>query len=368
MIKILIVTDSFYPEQSPRSFRVTELAKEFFRQGNEVTVMAPYRSGIEKFLEDYPLQYKSLGVLKWKIFNFENPGVLGKLYNRAVNRILPFFFEYPKIELFFKVRRALKNEKNKYDLLISVAVPYPIHWGVAGAWNKESRMAKIWVADCGDPYFLQENDSFRPPFYFKYIEKWFMRKADYISIPVESARRAYFKEFHHKIRIIPQGFKFEDVQKRKKISDGVIRFAYGGGFIPGRRDPRELLNFLIQLSSDYTFEFHIFTPTRHLVDSYASRDKRIIVYDPVERLKFLKIISQFEFVVNFSNKGAAQVPSKLIDYAILDLPILNIETGNLDTRNVLAFLSGDYSNRYIVENPDQYKIENVAKKFLILVN
>ena len=364
--KILIITHGFYPELSPRSFRATELAKEFYRQGHEVTVMAPYRKDMKPLLREYPFEFKSLGVLMWKIFNFKNWGLAGRLYNKAVNRLLPLLFEYPMIELFFKVRKALKNEKKKYDLLISVAVPYPIHWGVASIWSKKSKIADVWVADCGDPYSLQENDTFRPPFYFRFVEKLFMRKANYISIPVKTALRAYFPEFHQKIKIIPQGFKFEDVKKKTTIKDGIIRFGYGGGFIPGRRDPREFLDFLVQLPLEVRFEFHIFTSSNFMVEPYSNKDSRIKLHKPVQRLELLEVLSQFQFVINFSNKGAAQQPSKLIDYAILGLPILNINSGKLDHKNILAFLNGDYTGRYVIENPDQYRIENVCQKFLDL--
>ena len=42
-MKILIITQAFYPGISPRSFRATELAKELARQGDDVTVYAELR-------------------------------------------------------------------------------------------------------------------------------------------------------------------------------------------------------------------------------------------------------------------------------------------------------------------------------------
>ena len=39
--RILIVSRSFYPDNSPRAFRTTELSKEFARQGHHVTVITP---------------------------------------------------------------------------------------------------------------------------------------------------------------------------------------------------------------------------------------------------------------------------------------------------------------------------------------
>jgi hypothetical protein len=368
--KILIITHGFYPAQSPRSFRATELAKEFCRQNHQVTVMAPYRSGMDAFLKDYPIVFKNLGPLKWKIYNFRGLGVIGRLYNKAVNRLLPLLFEYPRMELFFKVRKLLKKETMKYDMLISIAVPYPIHWGVASTWSKKKKyknIAQIWVADCGDPYSLQENDTFQPPFYFRWVEKWFMRKVDYVSVPTVNSFKGYFPEFHHKLRVIPQGFRFEDITKKPTITDGIVRFGYGGGFIRGRRDPREFLDFLCSLPPELKFEFHVFTSQEDFIIPYAKSDNRIIVHNLVSRNILLEIFSSFQFVVNFSNKGTSQTPSKLIDYAIINKPVLNIDTGKLDKELVMSFLSGDYSRQLTIENIDQYRIENVVSKFLNLL-
>ena len=368
--KIIIVTHAFYPEQSPRAFRATELAKEFCRQNHCVTLMAPHRDGIDDLLREFPISYKSLGTLSWRIFNFQGLGVFGRLYNKLMNRFMPLFLEYPGMELFFKVRRALRVEREKYDLLISVAVPYPIHWGVAAVWQKGfNNPAKHWVADCGDPYCFQENDTFRPPFYFRWVEKWFMRKADFITVPTYDSKSGYFPEFYDKIRVIPQGFRFEDIVIRETILDGIVRFGYGGVFIPGRRDPKTFIEFLLELPQELRFEFHIYTSSPQFVTPYLQGDSRIIVHSQVTREQLLETFSAFNFVVNFANVGNTQTPSKLIDYAIIDKPILHIESnGELDEQQILNFLFGNYNGRLVVQGLEKYKIQNVCSSFLSLGN
>jgi hypothetical protein len=365
---ILIVTHGFFPEQSPRSFRATELAKEFCRQGHKVTVVAPERQGMRTLLKDYPIELISMGKLSWKIPNLKSFGRVGQLYNKTVNRLLPLMLEYPGLELCFKVKKTLSELKDrKFDILISIAVPYPIHWGVAASWKSGgNNIANSWIADCGDPYCLQENDTFRPPFYFHWVEKWFMRKADFITVPTDTSYGGYFKEFHPKIRVIPQGFRFEDVEKKPVVQDGILRFGYGGAFIQGRRDPREFLAFLTSLSPEVRFEFHIYTKQRHLVEPFALKDNRIILHEPVSRTALLTMLSGFQFVVNFANRGTAQTPSKLIDYAIINKPILQIETGNLKEGDIQAFLQGDYSSSLPIDNPSRYRIHNVVSQFLEL--
>ncbi len=38
-LRLLLVSNAFYPEISPRSYRATELAREFCRQGHDVVVV-----------------------------------------------------------------------------------------------------------------------------------------------------------------------------------------------------------------------------------------------------------------------------------------------------------------------------------------
>ena len=253
-------------------------------------------------------------------------------------------------------------------MLISIAVPYPIHWGVAAVWKKKGNIAKTWIADCGDPFMGQENDTFKKPFYFKYIEKWFCRKADYLTVPTSGSIKGYYKEFHPKIRVIPQGFRFEDFSATKTYEQNNCPcFAYAGMFIPGRRDPRQMLEYLLSLTTE--FKFYIYTSTPELVKPYIEKsNEKIVLLPPIPRDALLIELSKMDFVVNFENIGNKQTPSKLIDYTIIKKPILSLKSNELNTTAVNQFLAGNYIQQLKVENPNQYRIENVAKLFLKLLN
>lgn len=369
MKSILIISRSFYPQNSPRSFRTTELAKEFARQGHAVTVLTPKRSEHEAFEKEHKLMIQDLGQPMWKDIKLTGKGAT-LLLKRGVRRILQLALDYPSLEFYFKVKNALKKkkeDKENYDLLISIAVPYPIHWGVAAVWKNNDNIAKIWVADCGDPFMGQENDTFKSAFYFKYVEKWFCRKADYLTIPVATAMPAYYPEFHHKIKIISQGFNFDEIELAPYTQNEIPHFAYAGGLIPGRRDPKEFLEFLVNYTKPY--KFHIYTNQVGLVQSYADRSKgRIEIKAYLPRKELLFELSKLEFVVNFENAGQKQIPSKIIDYVIIKKPILSINSFNFNKQSVEEFLSGNYKNGLIIDNPEQYRIENVAKEFLDLIN
>jgi glycosyltransferase involved in cell wall biosynthesis len=361
--KILLVSNGFYPENSPRSFRATELAKELVRQGNQVTVITHPRQGVETFCEQNGIAFKSLGNLTWAEPKAKGTGII-RLFWRVIVRMSLLLFEYPKIQLVFLVKKALKYETG-YDVLISIAVPYPIHWGVASIWSK--KIAKVWIADCGDPYMGQENDTFKPAFYFKWVEKWF-KKTDYLTVPTEKSVAGYYPEFHSKIKVIPQGFRFEDVQLFTGEKDNSkIVFGYAGMFIPGRRDPSEFLEFINTVESDKPFEFHIYTTTPQFVQPYIKNNGRVILKELVPRDKLLFELSKMDFMVNFENVGNTQTPSKLIDYLIIEKPVLSIKYGDLNKQAVHQFLKADYTQKMLLPDRELYRIENVASKFTALI-
>lgn len=351
---------------SPRSFRTTELAKEFARQGHDVTVLTPKTSEHISFEKENNIIIKDLGQQTWRPIELKGKG-LTLLIRRAIRRFTKLLFEYPEVELMGTVKRALEKE-NGYDMLISIAVPYTIHWGVARVWkhNGKNNPAKVWIADCGDPYMGKENDSFKVPFYFKYVEKWFFRKTDYVTVPTEGSKDGYYKEFHSKIRVIPQGFRFDEIKmKDQHTEEDKVKFAYAGAFMPGRRDPKEFCDYLLQ--KDKNYEFHIYTQHVELVKKYEKLSGgRIIIKDIIPRHELLNALGEMNFVVNFENAGNKQTPSKLIDYALIQKPILSIKTGAFDSAIVDEFLNENYVHTYRVENIERYKIENVVEAFLNL--
>jgi hypothetical protein len=360
-----MASSAFFPENSPRSFRATELACEFTRQGHFVKVITLNRGeATRKFCSANSIELQYLSQRKLKPVP-SPPGFLN-LFFRALNRLLLLLFEYPDIELVFKYKSALRRESG-YDLLISFSVPYPVHWGSAWARKSNHRIADIWVADCGDPYVGDQCDSFRKLFYFDNVEKATFRKADYISIPIETARSAYFEEFHKKIVIIPQGMNFTEltVSRPEYVPNKVVTFGYAGSFIPGKRDPRRFLEYLLSLKLDY--RFYIFTMMGSLISELAERSGgRIVIFAYVPREELIRRMAVMDFLVNFENSTPTQAPSKLIDYYVTGRPVLSVSSFDINTDAVNRFLERNYQSQLLMTDYDIYKIENVAASFLTL--
>jgi hypothetical protein len=360
MMNILLVSSAFYPEISPRSFRATELAKEFARQGESVTVCTRDRNfNYEAFLKDYPIELKTWSKRKYPVVPELNTQPFS-IISRFLRRFLGMFFEYPDIEELFKVRRKLRSEFG-YDLMISFAVPYPVHWGVSFARKKHHHIAKTWVADCGDPYMGDVLDSFRKLFYFKYLEKRFCRRCDYLSIPVESARKAYYPEFHEKIRVIPQGFDFDLNRNRSAPENNTVKFAYAGTFLQGIRDPRPMLGYLS--TQDLDFEFYLFTNRPEFLEDFRDKlDGKLIVSQYIPRDELMSKLEGMDFLVNFDNNTELNIPSKLIDYIILNRPVLNI-TNDFDSSIVKEFLGRNYQRKMDLPEYEKFHIRNVSGEF-----
>ncbi|MDH3752104.1 MAG: hypothetical protein OEU40_16095, partial [Gammaproteobacteria bacterium] len=78
-------------------------------------------------------------------------------------------------------------------------------------------------------------------------------------------------------------------------------------------------------------------------------------------------MARMDFLVNFENVGSTQTPSKLIDYWLCGRPTLSLRSFELDTSLVDQFLERDYRNAFLIDQPEQYRIENVVDRFVALV-
>ncbi len=368
--KILIVGRTFFPEQSPRSFRTTELAKELARQGHHVDVVLPQgmQSKIEQSFENkFGINFLYYGPLSWKPFKKSENKFIGD-WPRKLGRLLFLLFEYPNIEIYFKLPQKLKSLKG-YDLLISIAVPHENHWAVAKVRSKSNQIAKTWIADCGDPFMANVLETIAPPFYFGALENGFLAKADFVTVPTQNSIAAYNEEYHDKFRVIPQGFNFDDVKTVEiKPEHPVPTFAYAGSVSPtGIRSLHQVIALLKKL--DQPFVFHVYGANAKAVLTAVAKgyEDKIILHNGIPRPELLYKLSAMDFLVNLDNGTHLNTPSKLIDYALAKRPILNINPITPEPEKLTSFLKGDYSDAVVVKDLENYNIANVASKFLNLV-
>lgn len=367
---VVVISYSTYPRNNPRSLRTDELVKELSRKGHNVTLYVLTGTyNYRPYEEATGVTVKSLGDTIF--FDFDPLKGESLTYpSKVIRKLFKRYSEYPFITLVKNTYQALHQEDN-IDLLITIAFPYPLHWGTAlfRTLHADKLKNTIWVADCGDPYMGNALALSSRPFYFKYVEKWFCKEADFITIPVETAKQAYYPEFHDKIRVIPQGFNFDTIEITNSYKKNPYpTFIYAGNFYLNFRDPSPLLDYLANI--DIEFKFIVYTKTPEFLEEYKNKlGSKLIIKDFIPRENLIYEMSKADFLINLENPSNVQSPSKLIDYALSKRPILSLNTNeSLDIELVNQFLNYDYTNQRILEDIDQYDIKKVADKFVSLLD
>ena len=364
-MNVLILSGCYYPDLSPRSFRTTELSRELVRQGHKVRVYIPYtQNDYTDEADRYGVDVRHFTKNRLRRLKTMYP-FWGKLLHK-INKLMELFMEFPDIELSFKVKAALTNEYPT-DLLISIATPYPIHWGTASYIYKNPNFCKKWIADCGDPYMGATLDTYKKPFYFKYLEKKFCRTVDFLTVPTSGAIEGYYSEFRNKIRVIPQGFRLDCIRLCLEQSNHAFpTFAYAGAVSLGVRNPSSFIDYLIE--KNHHFKFVVYTCQPELLLPYKDRlGDSLEIRDYVEREILLFELSKMDFLLNMDNNTIRQTPSKLIDYAIVGKPVLNINVNKLNIDVIEEFMKGNYSHALQLPDKNEFNIVNVVKKITDLV-
>ena len=359
--KILIISRTILPNLAPRAHRATELAKELARQGHEVTLAAVLgKYDYSEFQKETGIRICNLGMSKFEWNNSDTEQKSISLWRKGVVFLLRRWLAFPDILVGKHTARFLKK-CGHYDRLITIAIPYPIHWGATYAKRHYNHLKDtVWVSDCGDPFM--GNPIGGHPFYFKWVEKWWCRTTDYIVIPTELAINGYYPEFRDKIRVIPQGFVFDDSLVAPYKKNEVPTFAYSGMVYPQKRDPRKFLDYLVNKGGD--FKFVVYTNKITLFEPYLELLKnKIEIRDYVPHDQLIHELSMMDFVINISNESNVQVPSKLIDYYLTHRPILEITSAFKEARTFEEFCNEDYHGQVIIDHPERFNITNVAKAF-----
>ena len=123
---------------------------------------------------------------------------------------------------------------------------------------------------------------------------------------------------------------------------------------------------MCQLELD--FKFIIYTKNYSLVEPYQKiLGKKLEVRGYIPRDELLDVLGKMDFLINLEAISKFQKASKLIDYALVQRPILSIKPFDIDKTALKEFLVGNYEKQIEIDDIDQYNIKNVANKFINLV-
>jgi hypothetical protein len=378
--KLIITSYNFFPENTPRAFRTFELAKEFSRRGYEIFL----------FIPEYNFEYDTLerrynqkifktktGFLlnrNGKVIRNRNSGVpsrVGSAVNlkakmvvkELLHQIIPEAnrFEYG---ITLSTRMA-EISGEKFDGLISIAMPFCSHWGSVLGRVRNNIEIDVMIAEYGDPFY--ENRAYNNFYRHLLFEKMVMRYFDYIVVPDKIAVDSYLRfKNRENIKVIPQGLRFEDVRVAEYRKNVPITFGFAGNLYKKIRDPRSFLDYLTTIDSE--FKFIIYTnmdnsDTRELLQPYFEKlGRKMVVNHKISRFNCIYELSKMDFLINFENESVNQVPSKLIDYGLSGRPILSFKSSTFSRKIFEQFMEGRYENEVKIDLTP-FRIENVCDRF-----
>ncbi|TCI25135.1 hypothetical protein EVJ32_11580 [Exiguobacterium sp. SH5S4] len=357
MKKILMVSHWYYPKSVPRAFRATALVEELKRRGYNVDLI----------IGDYRIKVESN-----KYENFKNELQIKNTKTNQKKKYSSFFGKAQKIFNYFLGERFLfssgfflykKIEPDKYDVVISIGLPFYIH--LITSLKIKKKKETMFIGDWSDPFYGIKDISLA--FYFKKIQKNICNKFDYNIIPTEKSRD-YFREYspENQIKVIPQGFNFKKTLLCNYEKNSVPTFGYAGIFYKKIRNPKFFLEYLTSLDRD--FKFIIYTNLHGemyedvLIEYKKKLGAKLQLEEMIEREDCIKELSKMDFLINFENGNTEQIPSKIIDYKLSQRPIMSFKHDLIPEQTIHAFLNGDYSEELEVDI-SKFDIDIVVDQF-----
>lgn len=372
-MKIVIISSFFYPVIQPRSFRATELAKEFARKGHDVSAIP--MNTVEGF--DYE-EYGHINNIKiYPLTIFKQDGTAQAASKAATQDVFTKIFRSlvsyllcgRMIKYMYSIYKSLLKQDclEDADMVIALSTPFCIHWALA-KYIKRRGKGFVSIADSGDPFYYSKQ--WNLAIWFKYIERNVYRQMDYLTIPTANAIPLYSPLIpEDKIKLIPQGFDMSNIKLYQGEFGSKIRIAYAGVFYWDIRNPEFLFRYLDECDKDY--ELNLFMRYQDAIlettlSKYPNLKNRLIVHYNVPHDDLIYELSKMHFLINVENLSNTQMPSKLIDYGMSGRPILSCNEMNYSEEIMNRFMTGDYRDRYEVDIED-YNIVKIADKFIELV-
>lgn len=349
-MKVILLSYHYLPEITPRAFRASSLYEMLVAQGHDVELIVPPSA-----TQSDVSTAGSYGGSKLKSF-----------VRKSVERLLPGGKDLRALPFFVN---ALKGKQA--DLILSIGLPFSVHLAVALAKTFANTKAKATIFDYGDPY--SQNPNGNQCFYATPLEKWVLKSCDYVMTPVDAAIPAFERLVSScnrpAISVVPQGYDLHNTRTSEYSPNRVPTFCYAGILYKGIREPRSFLKFISHLETDFRFVVYTNTASSEnmqILEEYKKEfGKRLEIHSLIPREECIYELSQADFLVNFSNKGGVQQPSKLIDYTLSKRPFLSIDGDQQEFSQFESFLAGDYS-QFTPFDVSRYDRKVVAEKVVSL--
>lgn len=351
-MNILLASVSFYPAEGPRAFRWKLLAEVFTANGHQVFVICAPPSGQK--LEAF--EWK--GITIYPVGNSSLPDLLGlhktptgsstqrsdgkKSRLQSLHDLFWKNIWWPDSSClwYFAAKRLARQLviRHQIDRIYTIALPFTSH--LLGLYLHKCFPHLPWYADIGDPLSIIEAST---PNNFRLYNTWNQGLEKKIlsnatrSFVTTIALRDYYLQMVPgvSVSLVPPITNFKATTKNKpklKNTGNIVRMAYFGKLIPKVRDPELAFNFLhffvqSENTRDYFFELDLYgnIPTEMInkIKRYTTVKLHIAYKGRLPKATVAERAANYDVLVNFGNANIFQLPSKIVEYIALGLPILN---------------------------------------------
>jgi len=344
-MRILVISYSYLPHNSPRSLRWSALLENWTRAGHQVEV-------ISGFDQDGAVEFERNGV---RVFT-PNGGERslrrmreqhGRFFNalRSVYRLTWRQLQWPDYaSLWMHPAQRLAEERIASfnpDILLTVSHPFSGH--MVGHALKQKFQDLPWYVDIGDPFSFLEFVQINNPWLFsgrnRRVEQRIMHLCQGASVTTEGTKSKYVEwdsTFAEKIRVMAPLLRggMEDFFSPSEVNASVPHeWLYLGTLYRGIRSPKAVLELFSTWAEQFPadpFVLHFVghnSDCQDLLSSYANRlGNRLRVQGPVSEAQSREFLRRAQGLINIGNRTSFQLPSKVVEYAATGKWILNFHS------------------------------------------
>ena len=344
-MKILIISDLFYPTNEIGALRPTKIAKKLSESGYQVDVYTRYKCDFSYCstlygFEELPNPCINTVINKKSNGRIKNKGLMYQLKrsyraSRSLKRSRGMLLNF---------KNWLKDKKNnEYDVVFSTFGPLSSLW--CGLYYKKKNPSVKWICDFRDP-IKDENTPLIYSSCFRRMEKNACKKADAIvAVSNGYLKRITNGKFKDKAYMIPNGYDESDFSLNIEPANDKLTIAYVGTLYEGLRDLSPIFRAIKELVNENVID------KEKIVFKYAGNDTATITqqankYDMEQIIKSvgkiprkecleLQFSSNILVLSTWNNKGEEGVfPGKFLEYMLIKKPIISIVDGNIGNSEV----------------------------------
>jgi glycosyltransferase involved in cell wall biosynthesis len=384
MRRVLIVSHFYKPATNPRVFRWSAIAEHWAKQGHQIDIISNWMPGLPHNEVVNKVQVYRAGdaiteVLRSRLQKSVMPpkseNNASNSANTNIRTLAKWIHDYTWKKLYWpdcaclwffpalkKAKQLLKN--NHYHNLITVSDPFTSH--LVGLGIKKVIPQVPWLVDIGDPFCFQDYKPTNNHGLYKNLnyatEREIFRKATSISVTTKPTLEKYtelFSESAAKIRVIPPLLSLDTSSTCKCLffpsTDNKFRFVYIGTLHKQLREPDfllELFQKLLHTALAEKIELHFIGNINNCQEYFqpyqSLLNQKIFCHGKLSRDRTFQAMKEADILVNIGNDAPYQLPSKVVEYASMGKPILNL--AKIEEDSSMEFFKSYPISLCLVEN------------------